>query len=239
MGDLFSALVRRLRHRRHLLERGPLRGAARLLRPRGGRSLSGAGTLNISTEAMILAGAFAAAVGFDLTEHVTVGLMFAMVAGLLIAIVPRQPEPPPHGQHVRGGADPQHLGAGSGHLLEPESGAALEAGPRVRDSDPVGHPARRLGPVRAVVALLPRLPAGPGVVLAAVPHPLGAGGAGRGREPAGRRRVGHRREQAPTPGRVFERHHQRARRRLPPVGAGGDCSRSRLWAAGASSPSRP
>ena len=46
-----------------------------------------AGTLNISTEAMILAGAFAAAVGFDLTEHVTVGLMFAMVAGLLIAIV--------------------------------------------------------------------------------------------------------------------------------------------------------
>ena len=46
-----------------------------------------AGTLNISTEAMILAGAFAAAVGFDLTDRVTVGLLFAMAAGLVVAIV--------------------------------------------------------------------------------------------------------------------------------------------------------
>ena len=46
-----------------------------------------AGTLNISTEAMILAGAFAAAVGFDMTDRVTVGLVFAMAAGLVIATV--------------------------------------------------------------------------------------------------------------------------------------------------------
>ena len=47
-----------------------------------------AGTLNISTEAMILAGAFAAAVGYDISgAHVTVGLIFAMGAGLVVAIV--------------------------------------------------------------------------------------------------------------------------------------------------------
>ena len=46
-----------------------------------------AGTLNISTEAMILAGAFAAALGFDLTDRASVGLLFAMAAGLAIAVV--------------------------------------------------------------------------------------------------------------------------------------------------------
>lgn len=46
-----------------------------------------AGTLNISTEAMILAGAFAAAIGFDLSEQAVVGLLFAMAAGLIVALV--------------------------------------------------------------------------------------------------------------------------------------------------------
>jgi ABC-type uncharacterized transport system permease subunit len=46
-----------------------------------------AGTLNISVEGMILAGAFASAVGYDLSSNIVVGLLFAMAAGLLIALV--------------------------------------------------------------------------------------------------------------------------------------------------------
>jgi len=46
-----------------------------------------AGTLNISTEGMILAGAFAAAIGYDWTQNIVVGLLFAMAAGLAVAIV--------------------------------------------------------------------------------------------------------------------------------------------------------
>jgi simple sugar transport system permease protein len=46
-----------------------------------------AGTLNISVEGMMLAGAFASAVGYDLSSNAVVGLLFAMAAGLLIAFV--------------------------------------------------------------------------------------------------------------------------------------------------------
>lgn len=43
------------------------------------------GTLNISIEAMLLAGAFAAAVGYDLTENYAVGALFGAIAGLAVA----------------------------------------------------------------------------------------------------------------------------------------------------------
>jgi general nucleoside transport system permease protein len=46
-----------------------------------------AGTINISLEAMMLAGAFAAAWGQDLTGSVWVALVFGMVAGILVALV--------------------------------------------------------------------------------------------------------------------------------------------------------
>jgi simple sugar transport system permease protein len=46
-----------------------------------------AGTINISLEAMMLAGAFAAAMGQDITGSVWVALLFAMVAGVLVALV--------------------------------------------------------------------------------------------------------------------------------------------------------
>jgi general nucleoside transport system permease protein len=46
-----------------------------------------AGTLNISVEGMMLAGAFASAVGYDLTTNAVVGLLFGMGAGLLVAYV--------------------------------------------------------------------------------------------------------------------------------------------------------
>jgi len=46
-----------------------------------------AGTINISLEAMMLAGAFAAAWGQDLTGSVWVALVFGMVAGVLVALV--------------------------------------------------------------------------------------------------------------------------------------------------------
>ena len=46
-----------------------------------------AGTINISLEAMMLAGAFASAWGQDLTGSVWVALVFGMVAGVLVALV--------------------------------------------------------------------------------------------------------------------------------------------------------
>ncbi|MEQ8718556.1 MAG: ABC transporter permease [Acidimicrobiales bacterium] len=46
-----------------------------------------AGTLNISVEGMVLGGAFASAVGYDLTGSVSVGLCMAASAGLTVAIV--------------------------------------------------------------------------------------------------------------------------------------------------------
>ena len=46
-----------------------------------------AGTLNISLEGMVLGGAFAGAVGMHLSSSVTVGLMFAVAAGIAVAAV--------------------------------------------------------------------------------------------------------------------------------------------------------
>lgn len=46
-----------------------------------------AGTLNISVEAMMLAGAFTAAVSYDANSNVAVGLAFALIAGLAVALV--------------------------------------------------------------------------------------------------------------------------------------------------------
>ena len=48
------------------------------------------GTLNISIEAMILTGAFAGAMGYDLTESALVGILMGMVAGLLVSLVQAQ-----------------------------------------------------------------------------------------------------------------------------------------------------
>lgn len=48
------------------------------------------GTLNISLEAMFLAGAFAAAVGVDQTGSEVIALLYAMCAGLLVALVQAQ-----------------------------------------------------------------------------------------------------------------------------------------------------
>ncbi|MGI9622997.1 MAG: ABC transporter permease [Acidimicrobiales bacterium] len=44
-----------------------------------------AGTLNISVEAMLLVGSFTAAIGYDLTDSVVIGLMTGVVGGVLIA----------------------------------------------------------------------------------------------------------------------------------------------------------
>jgi len=46
-----------------------------------------AGTLNISVEGMLLAGAFGAVVGYSLTERATVGLLFGIAAGFSVAFV--------------------------------------------------------------------------------------------------------------------------------------------------------
>ncbi len=45
------------------------------------------GTMNISVEAMMLGSAFGAAVGYDVSSSVSVGFIFAVSAGLLIAVV--------------------------------------------------------------------------------------------------------------------------------------------------------
>ncbi len=49
-----------------------------------------AGTLNISVEGMLLGGAFAAAMGFHITESVAVGLVCAMLAGGTVSMVQAQ-----------------------------------------------------------------------------------------------------------------------------------------------------
>ncbi len=46
-----------------------------------------AGTLNISVEAMLLAGAFTSAVGYDLTDSVVVALVAGVLGGVLVAVV--------------------------------------------------------------------------------------------------------------------------------------------------------
>jgi simple sugar transport system permease protein len=46
-----------------------------------------AGTINISVEAMLLAGAFTSAVGYDISDSVIVGLLFGALGGMLIASV--------------------------------------------------------------------------------------------------------------------------------------------------------
>ena len=46
-----------------------------------------AGTINISLEAMLLAGAFAAAIGVDVTHSTWIGMLFAAIAGLLVAAI--------------------------------------------------------------------------------------------------------------------------------------------------------
>ncbi len=46
-----------------------------------------AGTINVSVEGAMLAGAFAAVVGGDLTGSIWVGLLFAVVAGLLVVMI--------------------------------------------------------------------------------------------------------------------------------------------------------
>ncbi len=46
-----------------------------------------AGTINISLEAMMLGGAFSAAIGVHLTESVWIGLLFAAVAGCVVAAI--------------------------------------------------------------------------------------------------------------------------------------------------------
>ncbi|MCP4958629.1 MAG: ABC transporter permease [Actinomycetia bacterium] len=46
-----------------------------------------AGTINISVEGMLLAGAFGGAVGFDLTDSVAVGVLFGIGGGMAVASV--------------------------------------------------------------------------------------------------------------------------------------------------------
>ncbi len=46
-----------------------------------------AGTINISLEAMMLAGAFSAAIGVDITGSTWIGLLFATTAGLMVAAI--------------------------------------------------------------------------------------------------------------------------------------------------------
>jgi len=46
-----------------------------------------AGTLNISVEAMLLAGAFTSAVGYDLTDSVVVALVAGILGGMLVAAI--------------------------------------------------------------------------------------------------------------------------------------------------------
>ena len=86
MGDFFSALGDVLTS--EVTYSGAVRFAALLAFAAVGETIAErAGTLNISLEGMILAGAFSGAVGYDISGSVAVGLLFSMGAGLVVAVV--------------------------------------------------------------------------------------------------------------------------------------------------------
>lgn len=86
MGDFFSAVNDVVSN--EVSYSGAVRLAAVLIFAAVGELIAErAGTLNISLEGMILGGAFAAAMGMDLTSSVTVGLLFAIAAGVVISSV--------------------------------------------------------------------------------------------------------------------------------------------------------
>ena len=89
------------------------------------------------------------------------------------------------------------------------------------DPGPLGHPADRAGPVREQHLRL--RPVRPGAVrdVGAVPHEVGAAGAGRRRTSEGRRHGRHRRVQGALPQRGAGRRHGRAGRVVPDPRVGG------------------
>ncbi len=84
MGDFFSAIGDVVTN--DVSYEGAIRLAAVLVFAAIGETIAErAGTLNVSVEGMILGGAFAGAMGMDLTSSVAVGLVFAAGAGLMIS----------------------------------------------------------------------------------------------------------------------------------------------------------
>ena len=83
MGDFFSAIGDVVSN--EVSYSGAVRLSVVLIFAAVGETIAErAGTLNISLEGMVLGGAFAAAMGMDLTSSVAVGLLFSIGAGVAI-----------------------------------------------------------------------------------------------------------------------------------------------------------
>ena len=86
MGDFFSAIGDVVSN--EVSYSGAVRLSVVLIFAAVGETIAErAGTLNISLEGMVLGGAFAAAMGMDLTSSVAVGLLFSIGAGVAISSV--------------------------------------------------------------------------------------------------------------------------------------------------------
>ncbi len=86
MGDFFSALGD-IATNESAYRNAMIAAVALLFAASGELVAEKAGTINISLEAMMLGGAFSAAIGVHLTESVWIGLLFAAAAGVVVAAI--------------------------------------------------------------------------------------------------------------------------------------------------------
>ena len=106
------------------------------------------GTLNISIEAMFLAGAFGAAVGLDRTGNQVHCSPDRGRCESGDRSRPGADEPPTRRQPIRGRVDPQHPGAGTCQLSRVRTRLLDEEVGLDSDPAPVRHPTHRTRPVR-------------------------------------------------------------------------------------------
>ncbi len=86
MGDFFSALSD-IATNESAYRNAVIAAVVLLFAASGELVAEKAGTINISLEAMMLGGAFSAAIGVHLTESVWIGLLFAAAAGVVVAAI--------------------------------------------------------------------------------------------------------------------------------------------------------
>ena len=182
-----------------------------------------AGTINISVEGSLLAGAFTGAVGYTIADGAGIsgagavwfGLAAGVFGGVLVALIQANMSHRLTADQFVVGLTANVLVLGLAGYLNAHHGPGDPPRRGRRDSAALGHSADRSGPLWADLAHLPAVPADPAHLVAAVQDPLGSRGAGGRGEPAGGRRVGDRRQQAPPPGHLLHGNPGRARRCLP------------------------
>ena len=158
-----------------------------------------AGSINISLEGMMLGGAFAAAIGQDLTGSVWVGVACSMLAGMAVSWVQANMSHRLPADQFVVGLVLNVLVLGVVGFLAGEIDPTTNIVGRTKIPVLVRDPADRPGAVRPAVGDLPGVPDGAADLVPRVPHPLGPRGPRRRRGPERGRRVGPARQQAAPP----------------------------------------